>query len=79
MTAGDVIGWSWLYPPHLAHFDVIALDPVRTVAIDAQALRDACAADHNLGFEITYRLGRVVAARLEATRLQLMDIYGRHR
>lgn len=74
---GDVIGWSWLYPPHVAHFDVIALDPVRAVSIDAGELRTACAADHDLGFEIAYRLGRVVAARLEATRLQLMDVYGR--
>lgn len=73
---GDVLGWSWMFPPHRWHFDVLAIDTVRTIAIDGDALRNACATDHELGYEITRRLAGVVASRLEATRLQLLDVYG---
>lgn len=76
---GDVLGWSWFVPPHRWHFDVVALDDVRTVAIDAAALRAACDADHELGHRIAGALTRVVASRLEATRHQLVDVYGRPR
>jgi CRP/FNR family transcriptional regulator, cyclic AMP receptor protein len=74
--AGDVIGWSWFVEPHRWRFDVLALDHVRTLAIDASELRAACEADHELGYRVAHRLARVVAARLEATRHQLVDIYG---
>ena len=74
--AGEVLGWSWMLAPHLWHFDVLALDHTRTIAIDGVALRDACRTDDELGHEINHRLARVIASRLEATRLQLVDMYG---
>lgn len=74
--AGEVIGWSWFVEPHRWHFDVIALDPMRLLDIDAAQLRAACAADHELGFHVADQLTRVLASRLEATRHQLVDIYG---
>lgn len=73
---GEVIGWSWFLPPHTWHFDVVALTEVSCVAVDAAALRAACGADHELGYEIATRLIRVMASRLEATRHQLVDVYG---
>ena len=77
--AGEVLGWSWMLAPHVWHFDVLALDLTRTIAVDGAALRAACEADHELGYEITRRLARVIASRLEATRLQLIDAYGQSR
>ena len=77
--AGEVLGWSWMFAPHRWHFDVLARRIDRTIAIDAAQLRTACRADHELGFEITYRLAGVIASRLEATRQQLMDVYGQPR
>lgn len=74
--AGDVVGWSWFVEPHRWRFDVIALDDVRTIAIDAAALRSACEADHELGYRIAHRLARIIAGRLESTRHQLVDVYG---
>jgi CRP-like cAMP-binding protein len=76
---GEVIGWSWFVEPHQWHFDVLALDDLRTVAVEGQLLRDACAADHELGYQLSRRLTRVVASRLEATRHQLVDVYGHAR
>ncbi len=77
--AGEAVGWSWFIEPHVWHFDVVALDDVRALSIDASALRAACAADHELGYQLGNRLTRMVASRLEATRHQLMDVYGRAR
>lgn len=76
VSAGSVVGWSWLLPPHRAHFDVVALDTVIAVALDAATLRQACEADHHLGYRLTLQLAGVLAGRLEATRLQLVDVYG---
>jgi CRP/FNR family cyclic AMP-dependent transcriptional regulator len=76
VTARGVIGWSWLLPPHRVQFDVVALDPTTTLAVDATALRHACEADHELGYRITVHLAHILASRLEATRLQLVDVYG---
>jgi CRP-like cAMP-binding protein len=75
---GEIVGWSWFVEPHRWHFDVVALDALRTIAIDGGLLRAACLADHELGFHLGRRLTRVVAARLEATRHQLVDVYGHH-
>lgn len=76
---GEIIGWSWYVEPHRWHFDVLALDPLRTVAIDGGLLRVACVDDHELGYHIGRRLARVVASRLDATRHQLTDVYGHAR
>jgi len=76
---GEIVGWSWYVEPHRWHFDVVALDPLRTVAIDGGLLRAACVDDHELGSHLGRRLARVVASRLEATRHQLMDVYGHAR
>ena len=75
--AGEMIGWSWFVEPHEWHFDVLALDPLRTLAMDAAALRAACRADHELGYQVAHRLDRLLASRLVATRHQLVDVYGR--
>ncbi len=74
---GEVIGWSWLFPPYRWHFDARALDLTRALAFDAVCIRTKCEADHSLGYELMKRLARVFTQRLEASRLQLMDIYGR--
>ena len=76
---GEVLGWSWMFPPHRWHFDVLALDPVRTIAVKAAALLAACDANHEFGYEITRRLAAVIATRLESTELQLIDVYGHAR
>ena len=74
---GDVVGWSWLFPPHRWHFDARALDAVRAVAFDGACLRGKCDEDHNFGFNLLSRFTPVMLERLQATRMQLLDIYGR--
>lgn len=73
---GDIVGWSWLFPPYKWHFDARALDLVRVVAFDGACLRRKCADDSALGYELMQRFGQILVERLQATRLQLLDVYG---
>jgi CRP-like cAMP-binding protein len=74
--AGDVLGWSWVFPPYTWHFSARALEPVHAIAIEAAALRAQCEADHDFGYELMRRFAAVFLERLQATRLRLLDIYG---
>jgi CRP-like cAMP-binding protein len=76
LTAGDVIGWSWLVAPHYWRFDARALILTRAFALDGECLRKKCEADPRLGYELLKRFSHMIAERLEATRLQLLDVYG---
>lgn len=72
---GDVLGWSWLFPPYKWHFDARTLEMTRAVEIDGECLRSKCEEDHSLGYELMKRFARILRERLLATRLQLMDLY----
>ena len=78
LEAGDVLGWSWLFPPYHWYFDAQAIELVRATAFDGQCLRTKCEADHDLGYELMRRFARVMSQRMQATRLQLLDVYGVH-
>jgi CRP-like cAMP-binding protein len=74
----EVLGWSWLFPPYRWHFDGRALSLIRAIDFNALCLRGKCDEDHDLGYELMRRFGLVMFERLQATRLQLLDVYGSH-
>jgi CRP-like cAMP-binding protein len=76
VDAGGVVGWSWLFRPFRWHFDACALDAVRAIAFDGACLRGKCDQDHTLGYELLSRFSPVMLERLQATQLQLIDVYG---
>ena len=55
---------------------IAAVELTRAVAMDGKCLRKKCEEDHDLGYELMKRFLMVVSQRLDATRLQLMDVYG---
>jgi CRP-like cAMP-binding protein len=73
---GEVVGWSWLATPSTWHFDARASDDVRAIVLDGDALAALCERDHSLGYALTRRFMGVLTRRLEALRLQLVDLYG---
>lgn len=79
LDAGDILGWSWLVPPYRWHFDARAVEPVRAIALDGECLRRKCEDDHDLGYELLKRFAEIITQRLQATRLQLLDVYGLRR
>lgn len=72
----EILGWSWLFPPYKWRFDARATEPVRATAFDGACLRKKCDADPAMGYELMKRLAYLVSQRLEAARLQLLDLYG---
>ncbi|QQS49101.1 MAG: cyclic nucleotide-binding domain-containing protein [Acidobacteriota bacterium] len=76
LDEGDILGWSWLIPPYYWRFDARAVDLVRAIALDGLCLRTKCEADHHLGYELLKRFSHIIGQRLDATRFQLMDVYG---
>jgi CRP-like cAMP-binding protein len=73
---GDVVGWSWLFPPHQSRFDARALTLVRALSLDGTCLRGKCESDTALGYALIKRFAQLLIRRLEATREQLLDLYG---
>ena len=71
----EVLGWSWLFAPYRWHFDAQALAPTRLLAFNAPCLRGLCEADHNIGYPLVLRFAEIIVERLQATRLQLLDVY----
>jgi CRP-like cAMP-binding protein len=76
LVGGDVVGWSWLFEPYRWQFDARAREPTRVVAFDGACLRGKCEADHELGYQLMKRFAASLTERLQATRLQLLDVYG---
>ena len=76
--AGDVLGWSWLFPPYYWHFDARALEPTTAIFFYGTRLREQCEADHELGYELIKRMSMIMLNRLQATRRQLLTVYEKH-
>ena len=76
IEAGEVLGWSWLFPPYRWHFSARVVEPVRAIALDGVCLRSKGEADHDLGYQLVKRVAQIMMQRLQATRLQLLDVYG---
>lgn len=76
---GDILGWSWLVPPHKKRFAARAVEPTRAIALDGACLRKKCDEDPRLGYELLQRFAQIIGERLQATRLQILDLYGEGR
>ena len=73
--AGEVIGFSWLFPPYRWQFDGRALEPVRAVALDGVCLRGKCEEDPKLGYELMKRFASILLRRMQSARLRPIDMY----
>lgn len=74
---GEVLGWSWLLPPYKKQFDAYTLELTRATALNGACIIEKCEKDPKMGYEILKRFAAIMGERLHATRLQLLDIYGK--
>ena len=70
---GDVLGWSWLFPPYYWHFDARAATPVKTIFFYGTRLRELCEENHDLGYELMMRVSGIIIKRLQAARRELVE------
>ncbi|GAB3430888.1 cyclic nucleotide-binding domain-containing protein [Flindersiella endophytica] len=73
--AGDILGWSWLFPPYRWQFGAVAVEDTRAIVVEAKSLRVLCTLDNMLGMAMYERFAKVALHRLQATRMRLLDIY----
>ncbi|WP_416981652.1 cyclic nucleotide-binding domain-containing protein [Streptomyces sp. T028] len=79
LGAGDLLGWSWLFPPYQWDFGAEAFSPVRAYEFDAQPVLKLCEEDPALGVTLVRIVAEILAHRLEMTRGRLLEQYGPYR
>jgi CRP-like cAMP-binding protein len=74
---GDVLGWSWLAPASRWKFTARALAATHAIAVDGKCLRQKSEANHDFGFQVLKRFVLVIEERVQATSVQLLNVYER--
>lgn len=72
--AGNLLGWSWMFPPYIWQFTARAVEPTTALFFYAAILREYCENDHSLGYELLKRISAVMVRRLQATHDQLVSV-----
>ncbi|MEV7499488.1 cyclic nucleotide-binding domain-containing protein [Streptomyces sp. NPDC093018] len=75
LGAGDLLGWSWLFPPYQWDFGSVAFSNVRAYEFDGPSVLALCVEDPLLGLSLVRSVAEILAHRLETTRGKLMDQY----
>jgi len=73
---GEIVGWSWLVPPHKWRLSARVVEDLRAVEFDGACLRGKCEAIPELGYELLSRIAGDLADHLTAAYLQVLDVYG---
>jgi CRP/FNR family cyclic AMP-dependent transcriptional regulator len=75
LSDGEALGWSSVLPSEGKHFLARALASVRALVFDGARLREICEQDCSFGYTLMRQLLELVAYRLQATRVQMLDMY----
>jgi CRP-like cAMP-binding protein len=75
LEAGDELGWSSVLSGRGKFYQARALEPVEVIRFDGHELLEKCRSDHHFGYKIMHRLVGVVSERLQAARMQVLDMY----
>lgn len=66
LQSGDVLGWSWLFPPFAWHLSARAEAPTRVIACNGGHLLVACEENPVFGYELMKRVAQIMIHRVEA-------------
>jgi CRP/FNR family transcriptional regulator, cyclic AMP receptor protein len=66
--AGDILGWSWLFPPYFWHFDALAKESTQTIFFYGSRLRQQCDRDHDFGYELIKNMSQILIGHLQVDR-----------
>ena len=72
---GDLLGWSWVFPPYIWQFTARAVDSTTAIFFYGTILREYCEKDHSLGYELFKRMSVVMMKRLQAARKQMLSVH----
>ena len=77
--AGDLLGWSWMFPPYVWQFSARAVEPTTAICFYGTILREYCEKDHSLGYELLKRISAVMVTRLQAAHDQMLALFSKPR
>jgi CRP/FNR family cyclic AMP-dependent transcriptional regulator len=75
ITPGDLLGWSWMFPPYTWQFTARAVEPTAAIFFYGTILREYCEKDHSLGYELLKRMSVVMIKRLQAARKKMLAFH----
>lgn len=78
VRGGELLGWSPMLEHQRLTATAVTLTPTKAIVIDGHELVELCKKDPAVGYEFMTRTAQVLAERLHATRVQLLDISGSH-
>jgi CRP/FNR family transcriptional regulator, cyclic AMP receptor protein len=73
--AGDLLGWSWMFPPYCWRFTARAVEPTEAIFFYGTILREYCERDPSLGYELLKRMAPVMIKRMQAARQRMLAIH----
>lgn len=73
--AGDLLGWSWMFPPYVWHFTARAVEPTQAIFFYGTILREYCERDPSLGYELFKRMAPIMLRRLQTARDKMLAIH----
>jgi CRP-like cAMP-binding protein len=73
--AGDLLGWSWMFPPYTWQFTARAIEPTTAIFFYGTILREYCEKDHSFGYELLKRISAVMVKRLQAAHKQMLSLH----
>ena len=76
LSPGDLLGWSWMFPPYVWQFTARAVEQTSALFFYAAILREYCEKDRSLGYELLKRMSAVMVKRLQAARRQMLSFHG---
>jgi CRP/FNR family transcriptional regulator, cyclic AMP receptor protein len=53
---GDLLGWSWIFPPHVWQFTARAVEPTTAIFFYGTVLREHCEKNRSLGYKLFKRI-----------------------
>ncbi len=73
--AGDLLGWSWMFPPYVWQFTARAVEPTTAIFFYGTILRECCEKEQSLGYELFKRMSVVMMKRLQAARKRMLSTH----
>jgi CRP/FNR family cyclic AMP-dependent transcriptional regulator len=73
--AGDLLGWSWMFPPYAWQFTARAVAPTRAIFFAGSVLREYCERDHSLGYDLLKRMNAVMTRRMQNARRKMLGVH----
>ena len=73
ITAGQILGWSWLIPPYRWNFQALALENSELLEFDGSIILAHCEEDPAFGYALTKLFAALMSERLDKARQRMMD------